>query len=139
MCGRYSLIGIDDLGNRFRIIDPTLGFRSHFNIAPGSTNPVIVKHERSDAVMMEWGLVPHWVKDRKEAKHLINARAETLAEASSDRKKIVYFFNFLISFSVNTEEMREIPTPKSVNPKPSNPIFIFISVTANAMTLIQII
>ena len=85
MCGRYSLIGIDDLGNRFRVIDPTLGFRSHFNIAPGSTNPVIVQHERTEAVMMEWGLVPHWVKDRKEAKHLINARAETLAEKPSFR------------------------------------------------------
>jgi putative SOS response-associated peptidase YedK len=85
MCGRYSLIGIDDLGNRFRVIDPMLGFRSHFNIAPGSTNPVIVRHERTGAVMMEWGLVPHWVKDRKEAKHLINARAETLAGKPSFR------------------------------------------------------
>jgi len=34
MCGRYSLIGIDELGNRFRIYDPGLGTRSHFNIAP---------------------------------------------------------------------------------------------------------
>ena len=85
VCGRYSLIGIDDLGNRFRVIDPTLGFRSHFNIAPGSTNPVIIRHERTEAVMMEWGLVLYWVKDRKEAKHLINARAETLAEKPSFR------------------------------------------------------
>jgi hypothetical protein len=28
MCGRYSLIFIDDLGKRFRIFDPTLGIRS---------------------------------------------------------------------------------------------------------------
>ncbi len=49
---------------RFRIIDPTIGFRSHFNIALGSTNPVIVAHERAEAVMMQWwGLVPHWAKD----------------------------------------------------------------------------
>jgi putative SOS response-associated peptidase YedK len=85
MCGRYSLIGIDDLGNRFRVIDPTLGFHSHFNIAPGSMNPVIVQHERTEVVMMEWGLVPHWVKDRKAARHIINARAETLAERPSFR------------------------------------------------------
>ena len=85
MCGRYSLIGIDDLGNRFHVIDPTLGFRSHFNIAPGSTNPVIIQSERTEAIMMEWGLVPHWVKDRKDAKHLINARAETIAEKPSFR------------------------------------------------------
>ena len=36
MCGRYSLIVIDDLGTRFRITEPAFGFRSRFNIAPGS-------------------------------------------------------------------------------------------------------
>jgi putative SOS response-associated peptidase YedK len=63
MCGRYSLACIDDLCGRFRVIDPVIGFRSHFNIAPGSTNPVIVVHERAEAVMMQWGLVPHRAKD----------------------------------------------------------------------------
>src|SRR5208283_551282 len=58
MCGRYSLVCIDNLCGRFRGIDPMIGFRSHFNIAPGSTNPVIVVHERAKAVMMQWGLVP---------------------------------------------------------------------------------
>jgi len=42
MCGRYSLICIDDLGNRFRIFNPMLGARSKFNIAPGTQQPVIV-------------------------------------------------------------------------------------------------
>ena len=85
MCGRYSLICIDDMGSRFRITDPSFGFRSHFNIAPGSKMPVIVRRERNEAVMMEWGLVPHWVKDMKAARHLINARAETLAERPAFR------------------------------------------------------
>ncbi len=85
MCGRYSLICIDDMGSRFRVTEPAFGFRSHFNIAPGSMMPVIVRRERSEAVMMEWGLVPHWVKDKKESKHLINARAETLSEKPSFR------------------------------------------------------
>jgi putative SOS response-associated peptidase YedK len=35
--------------------------------------------------MMEWGLVPHGAGDRKEARHLINARAETLADKPSFR------------------------------------------------------
>ena len=85
MCGRYSLICIDDMGSRFRVTDPSFGFRSHFNIAPGSMMPVIVRRERNEAVMMEWGLVPHWVKEGKAARHLINARAETLAERPSFR------------------------------------------------------
>jgi putative SOS response-associated peptidase YedK len=80
MCGRYSLACIDDLCGRFRVIDPMIGFRSHFNIAPGSTNPAIVVHERAEAVMMQWGLVPHWTRDIKEARRPINARAEGLAE-----------------------------------------------------------
>jgi putative SOS response-associated peptidase YedK len=80
MCGRYSLIGSDDLGNRFRIFNPSIGFRSHFNIAPGSMNPVIVQHERAEMVMMQWGLIPHWAKDIRTMQHPINARAEGLAE-----------------------------------------------------------
>ena len=104
MCGRYSLACIDDICGRFRVIDPVIGFQSHFNIAPGSTNPVIVVHERAEAVMMEWGLVPHWAKgvvlwprllrlpvmwghlvphranDTLPAHRPFNARAESLAE-----------------------------------------------------------
>ena len=80
MCGRYSLICIDDLGNRFRIYDPTLGCKSHFNIAPSQTMPVVVEHEHVEMVMMQWGLFSHGVKDLKGSVHPINARAETLAE-----------------------------------------------------------
>jgi len=80
MCGRYSLICIDELGNRFRIYDPTLGCKSHFNIAPSQTMPVIVQHEHIEMVMMQWGLFSHGVKDLKGSVRPINARAETLAE-----------------------------------------------------------
>jgi putative SOS response-associated peptidase YedK len=80
MCGRYSLWCIDDLCGRFRVIDPALGFRSHFNIAPGSTNPIITMRERVEAVMMQWGLIPHWAKDIKATHRPINARAESLSE-----------------------------------------------------------
>jgi len=66
-------------------MDPSIGFRSHFNIAPGSTNPVIVMHERVEAVMMQWGLVPHWVKDIKATHRPINARAESLVEKPTFR------------------------------------------------------
>ena len=80
MCGRYSLACIDDLCGRFRVIDPAIGFRSHFNIASGSMNLVIMVHERAEAVMMQWGLVPHWAKDITATHRPINARAEGLAE-----------------------------------------------------------
>lgn len=45
MCGRYSLVCIDDLGNRFRVFNPMIGARSRFNIPPGNEMPAIVKRE----------------------------------------------------------------------------------------------
>jgi putative SOS response-associated peptidase YedK len=58
MCSRYSLICIDDIGNRFRVFDPAIGFRSRFAIAPGTTNPVIIHSELVEAVQMRWGARP---------------------------------------------------------------------------------
>jgi putative SOS response-associated peptidase YedK len=80
MCGRYSLICIDDLGNRFRVFDPMMGARSRFNVSPASEMPVIVRGEKDEIALMRWGLVPHWTKDIRTARRPINARAESLAE-----------------------------------------------------------
>lgn len=85
MCGRYSLICIDDLGNRFRVFDPMMGARSRFNVAPGNEMPVIVRSDRNHLAIMRWGLIPRWTKDIRAAKALINARAETLAEKPAFR------------------------------------------------------
>jgi len=83
MCGRYSLVFIDDLGNRFRVFNPMIGSRSRFNIAPGNEMPVIIHQEKNEIVMMKWGLVPHWTQDITLAQRPINARAETLSEKPS--------------------------------------------------------
>ena len=80
MCGRYSLVCIDDLGNRFRVHNPMIGARSHFNISPSSEMPVIVRKERDAITLMRWGLVPRWTKDLNTSQKPINARGETLAE-----------------------------------------------------------
>jgi putative SOS response-associated peptidase YedK len=85
MCGRYSLICIDALGNRFRVFDPMMGARSHFNIAPGNEMPVITRSGENHVAILRWGLIPSWTKDIRAAKPLINARAETLAEKPSFR------------------------------------------------------
>lgn len=79
MCGRYALWGIDDLGGRFLIIDPMLGIRSHFNIAPGTENPVIIREQAGNRLrMMQWGLVSHRTGDNPSAVKPVNARAESL-------------------------------------------------------------
>lgn len=89
MCGRYSLIFIDDLGNRFRVFNPMIGSRSRFNIAPGNEMPVIIHAKKNEIVMMKWGLVPHWTQDIRKARRPINARAESLAEKPSFRELLV--------------------------------------------------
>lgn len=80
MCGRYSLICIDDLGNRFRVFNPMMGARSKFNVSPAREMPVIVRREQDEIALMHWGLVPHWAEDSRTALRPINARAESLEE-----------------------------------------------------------
>jgi putative SOS response-associated peptidase YedK len=85
MCGRYSLICIDDLGNRFRVFEPMMGARSKFNVSPASEMPVIVRSEMNHLAIMRWGLIPSRTRDIRAAKPLINARAETLCEKPAFR------------------------------------------------------
>lgn len=86
MCGRYALWGINLLGQRFLIIDPMLGYRSHFNIAPTTENPVIVAGDDGNHIrMMSWGLLPHWAMDPTTASKPINARAESLLDKPAFR------------------------------------------------------
>ena len=80
MCGRYSLICTDDLGNRFRVplADPPC--RSRFNVAPTQVMPVVVHNDHNELVPMEWGLIPHWAAEPAQYRRPINARAETLPD-----------------------------------------------------------
>lgn len=81
MCSRYALWAVDDLGGRFLIVDPTIGFRSHFSIAPRSENPVVVAAGNGNQIrLMQWGLVPGWAKEGQTMPRPVNARAETLSE-----------------------------------------------------------
>jgi len=126
MCGRYSLICIDDLGNRFRIFNPMLGARSKFNIAPGTRQPVIVQRAGGrELVQMQWGLVSHRTKDLKTAHPIINARAESLLEKPSfnpllkTKRCLIPASGF---FEWKHEGTRKIPFYIHVN---DHPVFAF--------------
>ncbi len=56
-----------------------------YNIPPGQKILAVVQLEdgSNKAVNLHWGLIPSWAKDRAISSHLINARAETLAEKPS--------------------------------------------------------
>ena len=55
---------------------------------PGYVAPLIVKSHQSGRIacgLAQFGLIPHWSKDRKIQKHTYNARLETIAEKPSYR------------------------------------------------------
>jgi hypothetical protein len=89
MCGAYgfSVKDVDEVYNRFDIVNTLEDFRPRFNIRPGQMNPVIVSHSPNQITRMFWGLIPRWAKEFKPLKYsTINAKADTVAELSSYRK-----------------------------------------------------
>jgi putative SOS response-associated peptidase YedK len=82
MCGRFTIAISVGFYDRFQVSrDATLPLASHFNITPGQEIPVITGSEgHRELILMTWGLVPYWAKDRRTGHHPINARAESLTE-----------------------------------------------------------
>jgi putative SOS response-associated peptidase YedK len=84
MCGRYTLTNPDPLRlrARFDILESVEGEDPpRFNIAP--TDPVLAVRElepsKRELGRLRWGLVPGRWAEKKGARPLINARAETIA------------------------------------------------------------
>lgn len=94
MCGRYALtVSPGELAEALGLPDLD-DFPPRYNIAP--TQPILLvigaePHEpgsnlpRRRAVLVRWGLIPHWAKDPKDLPLLINARSESAAEKPSFR------------------------------------------------------
>ncbi len=86
MCGRFTLATTaSEIAAHFGVeIDRSL--RPRYNIAP--SQPILAMRKTPDKqramALMQWGLIPHWVKNLASWKaNLINARAETVSEKSS--------------------------------------------------------
>jgi putative SOS response-associated peptidase YedK len=87
MCGRYHLIASNqEIIEHFKV-KRLPKYQPDYNIPPGQKILTIVELDDGSykAVNLHWGLIPSWSKDSKIASHLINARAETLAEKPSFR------------------------------------------------------
>src|SRR5512134_692744 len=90
MCGRYTLTDPDPRLLRFRF-----GLREsveidqppRYNVAP--TDPVLAirtdRQGKRDTGRLRWGLIPHYADPDSFDRLLINARAETVAEAPAFR------------------------------------------------------
>ena len=83
MCGRYAaVLPADSISALFKTIGPLPNWAGTWNMAPTKSAPVIRRHPESGERhlgLLRWGLVPHWIKDLKEARQPINARGETIA------------------------------------------------------------
>ncbi|MBT2559368.1 SOS response-associated peptidase [Hymenobacter sp. ISL-91] len=86
MCGRYSLISPPGLLKERFGANLATDFAPTYNAAPSQHLPVITNAAPEQVRLMQWGLVPAWVKDRTSGPQPINARAETLAEKPSFRQ-----------------------------------------------------
>ena len=86
MCGRYSFVPGKNFDERFSVEVQHEPLQTSFNVAPGSTMPVVVRNSPNRVEVMKWGLIPFWAKDPRISYKTINARAETVATAPSFRE-----------------------------------------------------
>ena len=87
MCSRYSLTSPPEaVRSYFRYANEAV-FPPRYNIAP--SQPVAIVRQALDGgrelALVRWGLIPSWVKDPREFRMMINARAETAVDKPSFR------------------------------------------------------
>jgi putative SOS response-associated peptidase YedK len=79
VCGRFTLIFDSEFFRRFMIQSQKTEITSRYNIAPTQEAPIVINEEGSEVIMMRFGLIPSWSKEKKTRYSLINARSETVA------------------------------------------------------------
>lgn len=90
MCGRFAYVAsYEKLKYQFHLSN-SVEITPRFNIAPGADVVCLLKTDANElqSVVLRWGLIPSWVKDRKKIGSLINARAETLFEKPAFRNAV---------------------------------------------------
>lgn len=91
MCGAYGLSvrSIQNLIDRYDIVNFLDKFKPRWNIRPGQSNPVIVSRGNNEIELMTWGLIPHFAADEKYKYKTINAKAETVDTLPTFRHSFV--------------------------------------------------
>ena len=95
MCSHYQALKERDKYFRYFGVEPPVEPGKH-DVWPGYLGAFIRRHPNADvgdeavppreALAGLFGLVPHWSKDTKIARHTFNARSETVAEKPSFRE-----------------------------------------------------
>ncbi len=87
MCGRYAFFSPAEAVRRTFAVVGVPELTARYNIAPTQDVPIVREPERGqrECVLVHWGLIPGWAKDKSIGNRMINARAETLAERPAYR------------------------------------------------------
>ncbi len=82
MCGRYNIItDAQALYDAFQVeVELNAASLAQYNVAP-ATDQLVILSERGYRVARwhQWGLIPHWAKDKAIGYKTINARGESVA------------------------------------------------------------
>lgn len=86
MCGRFAFdIQKPVFQRRFNVRQLEIKLTPHYNVSPGMFLPTVIRKSPNSAVLMKWGLIPHWSKEFKLKFTTINARAETIMTSPAYR------------------------------------------------------
>lgn len=87
MCGRITQqLTSDEIAELFGADSEIESVGGRFNVAPTQNIVGVVERDHQRVVTsFRWGLIPSWADSAKVGVHLINARAETVAEKASFR------------------------------------------------------
>jgi len=88
VCGRYAFFSPAEAVRRVFGVKQTPRLEPRYNIAPSQRVPVVRQVAAGDRqlVMLHWGLIPSWARERSIGNRMINARGETLSERPAYRR-----------------------------------------------------
>lgn len=86
MCGRFYLNTDARTLTEYFEASGNLELTPRYNIAPSQEIPAVRQGEAGrELIMLRWGLIPSWAKDKNIGYKMINARAETVASKPAFR------------------------------------------------------
>jgi putative SOS response-associated peptidase YedK len=90
MCGRFTLSyrNAERLALELGVpVESLIDYRPRYNIAPTDQHWIMrMKYEDRQLLPARWGLVNHWMTDRKQAFKGINARSESVQKSGAFRE-----------------------------------------------------
>jgi len=125
MCGRYTLIRLADVLQKFPWIEhPPADLVPRYNIAPTQPLLSVLNNHPDRFDYLSWGLVPSWAKEPSIGNRMINARAETIAEKPAFRKALRRRRCLIVAdgfYEWKAEPDRKTKTPMYVQMKDHKP------------------